>query len=208
MTAPASSSLASRLRPGVAAAFAATVLLTLWALMTEQEATIVPAAGPSAHKPAAAAAPRDAPHASVLSRVLPEVLTVPPWDRAETNPFDPRDATVRPPPPATVASAMPAQAPAAVLAAPAAPPPPPLTYQFIGRMTTPAGQTLVMLSSGSEVIVASEGQALDNGYRIERVTAEAVQVIHAELGLRHSIPLPVPQDTSGSGLAALTLPPR
>ena len=82
----------------------------------------------------------------------------------------------------------------APLPAPVQPPPPALAYAYLGRLHSPTGQRLVLLSDGSDSVLAAEGVALGNGYTVERVTADAVWVLHAKLGLRQHIALPAASD--------------
>jgi hypothetical protein len=118
---------------------------------------------------------------------LPAQWLAPAWDRAEHDPFQ-RPATVVAPAPKPLASAQPATVPPPP--APVLPSPPPLTYRFLGRMRSPDGQTLVLLSNGSEVVAATAGVALDDGYIIERVSADAVHLQHTAPDATRSLALP------------------
>lgn len=67
------------------------------------------------------------------------------------------------------------QATVVVAAAPPPPPPPPspapsLPYRFLGRVSETGGQSKVFLSLGTALVTAKEGDTLDGGYRLERIT--------------------------------------
>lgn len=75
-------------------------------------------------------------------------------------------------------------------AAPAGPPPaptaPPLPFRYQGRMTE-EGRTTVFLAQGERMLVAREGDLLNNQYRVESVTAAAVTFMFEPLRQRQTL---------------------
>jgi hypothetical protein len=85
--------------------------------------------------------------------------------------------------------------------APTAPPPPAeqpppsgpaLTHRFFGRVVGPDGQLLTLLTRTGDPIAISEGMALDDGYVVESVRADAVRLVYPPLGVIVELPLPPP----------------
>lgn len=76
------------------------------------------------------------------------------------------------------------------------PPPPPLPSapavraRFLGRMVTPAGDTLVFLSAGDKTVLAQAGDVLDDGYVVDSVTDQAVTLRYPALDVKVTLPLP------------------
>lgn len=69
----------------------------------------------------------------------------------------------------------------AVLAAPVMPSEPVLQLSFTGRMQTPDGRTVVLAhwSDGSPAKL-EQGKVLSNGYRVERMSASLIELIHPQ----------------------------
>jgi hypothetical protein len=96
-------------------------------------------------------------------------------------------AIVAPPPP----PAPPAPPPVKVVEAPPPPPaPPPLNLRYAGRMTAPDGTPVVFALYGNESVVLTPGLALANGYRVERVTDAAVELLYPPLGATARLDVP------------------
>ncbi len=81
--------------------------------------------------------------------------------------------------------------PSAVNPATAAPPPPaptapPLPFRYQGRMTE-GKETTVFLAQGERVLVARQGDLLNNQYRVESVTANAVTFMFVPLKQRQTL---------------------
>jgi hypothetical protein len=140
--------------------------------------------------PLTSATPREAPSP-------PTVLLAPmspppaPVERAMLDPAmrDPFMIVVPAPPP-------PAPAPPPVAVKPPEPPPPPppapppLNLRFTGRMLAPDGALLVFANLGTQPVVLAAGTDLPNGYRVETVTATAVELLYPPLGARARLDLP------------------
>lgn len=89
-----------------------------------------------------------------------------------------------------------------------APPPPPVvpvmaaplpiqeplpSLSFAGRMHTPDGRVVVLARWADGTPVSLEqGKALDNGYRVERLTDHSVELVHPGTQAMVQLPLPVP----------------
>lgn len=118
---------------------------------------------------------------------LPEHLERSVIEPVQRDPFVP----VLPPQP------KPAPAPAAPPALMVGPPPPPplpsapaARARFLGRMVTPAGDTLVFLSAGDKTVLAQAGDVLDDGYVVDSVTDQAVVLRYPALDVKVTLPLP------------------
>jgi hypothetical protein len=92
-----------------------------------------------------------------------------------------------PPPPAPKA--------APVVAAP--PAPPPMPYRVAGSLAHDGGSHVV-LAKGDRVMTVRAGDTLDDGYRVESITADRVTLVY--------VPLGVPQDLPVSSVLALNTP--
>lgn len=94
------------------------------------------------------------------------------------------------PPPVAAPVSAPAVPPvvaarAAPSAAPATPPPPvapTVTYRYLGSMTTPDGERIVLLARGETPVPVTAGTRLDEGYVVEAVSEEAVRLVYPALG--------------------------
>jgi hypothetical protein len=76
---------------------------------------------------------------------------------------------------------------------PPPPAPPPLNWRFVGSMTTPAGERLVMLSRGGDnATVVQPGTRLDDGYVVESIGGDAIRLSYPPLGAVVDLPLPPP----------------
>lgn len=107
--------------------------------------------------------------AAAPAPVVDAVATRPALKRALRDPFVL---------PAAVAPvALEAQTPVRPAAAPLPVPRPRLT--FVGRMTTPDGRTWVMAQwDDGRPVTLEAGRTLDHGYRVERLTTAAVELLH------------------------------
>jgi hypothetical protein len=86
--------------------------------------------------------------------------------------------------------AAPAQAPAEQTAVAAAapqphvptgpPPPPPITLKFIGLVDTSDQRKIAVLSDGQNVFYGREGEVVEGRYRIERISAESIEMAWAD----------------------------
>lgn len=99
--------------------------------------------------------------------------------------FDPFVGLVPPPPPSP-----PPVAPPVVVAAP--PAPPAQDYRFLGRMTDPDGIEQTLLGRGDAAIPVKAGTALDNGYVVESITADAIVLAYPPLGTKITLSIPKP----------------
>jgi hypothetical protein len=177
------------MRRGLVWALGATGVATLVTLWSGQQAPRIVAAVDRAmpaplERPASpAAALRDpAPLAAALPSRLPALALEP----ARRDPFMPV------PPPAPKPLPAPPTPPAAILP----PPPPPLPSapavkaRFLGRLVTPAGDSLVFLASADKTWLAQPGDALEDGYMVQAVTEQAVELVYPPLGVKVTVPLP------------------
>lgn len=75
---------------------------------------------------------------------------------------------------------------------PVAPPPmaPPLRYRFFGRMTTPDGQSLVLLARGELVVQIAVGTLLEDGFRVDALQDDRIQLSFPPLGVVVELPIP------------------
>lgn len=117
---------------------------------------------------------------------LPAQLNRPALDPANRDPF----VVWTPPPPVVIAK--PAPVVPVVVAPPPPPQPPPHNLTFAGRMTAPDGSQLVYVNSGNTSLTLVAGQTLPNGYRVESITAQAVELSYPPMNTTARLDLPAP----------------
>jgi hypothetical protein len=105
---------------------------------------------------------------------------------AQRDAFQP--LSLPPPEPPPVVAVQPPPAPVLAPIEPAVP------YSYLGRMIEPDGKTVVYLTKGGTVVVAKVGDQLDDGYIVQAISNEAIQLMSAP--------------TSGSASAASAKPMR
>jgi hypothetical protein len=94
---------------------------------------------------------------------------------------------------APVPKAPPVQAVAQVVVAPLPPPvptAPPLNLSFAGRVRDPDGKESIYLTWGDKTLSAELGSVLPNGYRVERITADFIDLLYVELNIPARLALP------------------
>jgi hypothetical protein len=74
--------------------------------------------------------------------------------------------------------------PAAATSAP--PSAPPLPFVYIGRYVEGQRQ-VVMLMKGDQLLLLAQGDTIDDMYRIERITADRIELTYLPLGMRQSM---------------------
>lgn len=101
----------------------------------------------------------------------------------DNDPFSSRN--FRPAPPKIT----PEQAQAALAAAPPPPPPPqapPLPFTFMGRLSE-ARDTTVFLTQGERNLVVKPGDTIDNVYKLEEVSENAVVLTYLPMNQRQTL---------------------
>jgi len=73
---------------------------------------------------------------------------------------------------------------------PPPPAPPPVNWRYLGSMTTPVGQRLVMLARGDNSAVVEPGAVLDDGYVVQAIGSDAVRLVYPPLGTVVDLPVP------------------
>lgn len=132
------------------------------------------------------------PISSTESTQSPSSIDRPPLEPAANDPFD----LTLPKPNVAIRSVPTTPAPVVAMQTPPPPPPPPaappLNMTFAGRMTAPDGIQMVYVTYGDTSISLTTGQTLPNGYRVEAITARAVQLSYPPLNTTARIDLPEP----------------
>ncbi|MBB3121524.1 hypothetical protein [Pseudoduganella violacea] len=107
------------------------------------------------------------------------------WEPAKNDPFAPRGWQAAAPVPA--AAAMPVQ----TLPAAAPPPagPPALPFQFVGQFMD-GDQQLVYLGHGEQMLIAKNGEVLEQTYKVLNVGQTQIEFEHLPTGVRQLMPLP------------------
>lgn len=129
----------------------------------------------AAHAPAAPTAGKQAMRVELerLRRARPEAA---PAEKAEvSNVFD-RVSWYEPPPPPPPPQPVPEEAPVA----------PPVPFTYFGRYEDPP-KRIVMLARNEEVFTVSEGDVIDDTYRIERIADGMVAIVYLPLGANQTI---------------------
>jgi hypothetical protein len=78
------------------------------------------------------------------------------------------------------------------IATPVAPSAPPHGLAFAGRIVTPDGREQVYVTSGDTSLAIAPGQTLPSGYRVESITARAVELSYPPLNTTARLELPAP----------------
>lgn len=131
-------------------------------------------------------------HAGLAARgPLPNKLEPLNLEPARRDPF----SSVAPPAPAVAAApvSQPLASPPPVAPVPLTAPP--LTLRYLGRLVTPDGRPMVLLARGDTAISVQPGMMLDEGYRVQHITAEAVRLLYPPTGAEVDLPIP-PAPTS------------
>lgn len=80
--------------------------------------------------------------------------------------------------------------------APPPPPPPPqppaLNLHFAGRISAPDGSQVIYVSFGDTSMPVTIGQVLPNGYRVEAVTPQAIELSYPPMNTTARLELPPP----------------
>jgi len=114
-----------------------------------------------------------------LQRAKPEAVTAEMTEVA--NAFNPVSWYEPPPPPPTLPQQPePEQVPVA----------PPLPFTYFGRYEDPPTQ-IVMLAKGEQIYTVSEGDVIDDIYRIEQISDGAVALVYLPLGINQTISMGV-----------------
>lgn len=96
-------------------------------------------------------------------------------------------------PQAPAPKAPPVKVVAQVVAAPLPPPAPtapPLNLSFAGRVRDSDGKESIYLTWGDKTLSAELGSVLPNGYRVERITGDAIDLLYVELNAPARLVLP------------------
>lgn len=80
----------------------------------------------------------------------------------------------------------PQPSPASVSPAQSAPPQP--TYRVVGKLVQDDDSRIV-LAKGNEVVLAREGETLEDGYRVEAIRPERVTLFNTRLRQRENLPI-------------------
>lgn len=130
-------------------------------------------ASPAAHSPAAAAG-RSTLEPALRDPFMPVAAPAP--------------TALRVPPLVQVQKPLESSVPAS-----AAPPaPPPLDLRYAGQMTAPDGTQVVYATHGQNTLVLATGLELPNGYRVEKVSPRAVELIFPALNASARLDIPSP----------------
>jgi hypothetical protein len=80
----------------------------------------------------------------------------------------------------------PPSAPVETVVVPPPPSAPPIPYTFIGRLSE-ADSTTVFLATGDRNLVVKPGDVIDNSYRVDAVTDNAVSLTYLPLNVRQTL---------------------
>ncbi len=173
-------------------ALAGTVLATAASLLWPNRGVVavedrVAASPLPTHAPPAADPGPATTHPSAASASLPVASAPSAGERASaaaaTDVFDPFVGVLPPPPPAP-----PVPMAASIVAAPP-PAPPAQDFRFLGRIRGPDGTEHLLLVRGDTSVTIQVGMTLDNGYVVQSISADAVELVYPPLGVRSTIPI-------------------
>lgn len=125
---------------------------------------------------------------------LPHRLPVHALEPADFDPFVGLQPPPAPPPrpSATVLAAAPPAAPPV----PPTPTAPPLNYRYLGQMIDPAGTRLVYLGRADKEVPVAVGTQLDEGYVVDAINANGIQLRYPPLDTRAVISIPPTEETA------------
>lgn len=131
-------------------------------------------------------------------------LTLPSRDmigRPAADPFSPR--SWEPP-----VARKPAAQPPAVAPVPLPPPaPPPMPYRVAGKVTQ-QGVAHVVLAKGDRVVAVRPGDVLEDGYRVESISAGSVTLVYTPLDVRQQLAVAAGIDLEPTQAAAVAAAPQ
>jgi hypothetical protein len=129
------------------------------------------------------------PTAQAASAPLPRSLDAWQLEAAARDPFVPYTppAPAEPPPPSEPQQHKPVTSEPVPEPTPTAPP---MDYRFLGRMLTPEGRPITLLARGDATIEVQPGQQLEDGYRVEAVSAQAIRLVYPSLGTVVDVNIP------------------
>ncbi len=156
----------------------ATVALAAWSYRWSAMPPVVAAASLPA---TAGTAP---PAASVSQRARPVRWPEVEVAAAAGDPFSVAPAPQQTPP------NLPPPSPPPVPAAALPPAAPALEHRFFGRVVSPDGQQITLLTRTGVPVAVSEGVPLNDGYVVESVRPEAVRLVYPPLGTVVDLPIP------------------
>jgi hypothetical protein len=117
---------------------------------------------------------------------LPNQLERTVLEMAKRNPFI---AFIPSPPPVVVKKAP----PSSVVQAPVAPPmAPPLNLRYVGRVIEPDGKRVVFASLNDAPLTLTAGQLLSNGYRVDAIKDDVVELTYPPLNTTARFDIPRP----------------
>lgn len=93
-------------------------------------------------------------------------------------------------PPANLDAAQPAEPPSAPPAPPPPPSPPPLNLVFSGAVRNVSGGLDVYALFNSDPVALTPGTVLPNGYRVDKVTAQSVELLHPQFNVSAVLTIP------------------
>lgn len=167
-------------RPILFGSAAAAGLWSAWIVLRSQASA---QAGVELSSPAARApAPRpraEAPAPGPTTRTVEARTTLRPKleSDASSDAFAPRDWEPPPPPPPPPPPVMAPPPPAP----PPPPPPPVLPYRFVGLLDDKgAVKPRVFISLGDKLLIASVGDTLEGGFRLDAITAQELVFTHIQ----------------------------
>jgi hypothetical protein len=118
---------------------------------------------------------------------LPQIEARRPLEMALRDPF-----AVMPPPPGIVVPPPPVPTVHAAPLAPVAPAPsaPPLNLRYTGRMLGPDGSLSIFALLDNEPVLLTVGKQLSNGFRVEKISEQAVELLYPPLNTSGTLALP------------------
>lgn len=129
-----------------------------------------------------------------LPTELERMLITTDFSVVKRNPF----VAIEPPPAPQIAkkpmpvTAPSLPAPASVQASPQPPMMPPLNLKFVGRVTEPNGNRVVFASLNELPVTLNVGQTLTNGFRVDAIKDDVVELTYTPLSTTTRFDLPKP----------------
>lgn len=173
------------MRSGLRWLLAATLLASGFALLYPENRPQIVAAVGSAEVGRRATSSVDAPLPATLPMLRLEAAGRDPFSSPRAEGTQGRSA-----PEARVVQQAPALPASGVLPVQGVAPPQP-SWKYFGRMTSPGGRVITLLTRGEQPVAVETGMSLGDGYKVEALDEHHVRLAHALSGVQYAIPIPL-----------------
>ena len=72
---------------------------------------------------------------------------------------------------------------------PAAPAAPPLPFSYMGKLQEESGRLIIYLAKGDQAYAVSQGDVIENTYRIDAVEAKQIVITYLPMAIKQTLPI-------------------